>query len=119
MSKVQDDDLTNFNYHWKNVSDGNFMNVEHVFPLQQRDVLKIVEKAKTIPEISKIIIFGSSVTSACNPWSDIDVYVVQDSINTKITFEDLEAPVDKWTNFTVDDELLEEIEKKGICVYEK
>lgn len=119
MLKMHDDNLTNFNYHWKNVADRHFMNAEHIFPLQQRDILKIVEKAKTIPEISKVIIFGSSVTPLCNPWSDIDVYIVQDNVNTKITFEDLEAPVDKWTNFTVDDELLEEIMEKGVCVYEK
>ena len=37
----------------------------------------------------------------------------------EITFEDLENPVDRWTNFTADGALMEEINKKGVCVYEK
>ena len=112
-------DISKSRDSWRIITDREFQNAKYVFPLQQRDVLKIVEKAEKEPNIHRVIIFGSSVTAQCNPWSDIDVYLEQVSENTTITFEDLEAPVDKWTNFSTDEDLLKEIKTTGVCVYEK
>ena len=39
--------------------------------LHSKEILQVA----TLYRINKIIIFGSSVTSACNPWSDIDIYI--------------------------------------------
>lgn len=51
------------------------MNANKIFPTQQRDVKKIIDACSQDSNITKIIIFVSSITSARNPWSDIDVYV--------------------------------------------
>ena len=102
---------------WKVFSEP-FKNAEKIFPTQQRDVYKIVKACKKDTNIQRVIIFGSSITPLCNPWSDIDVYA--DMLEDK-NFPSLgvyEVPVDKWTNFTVDDELYKEI-KQGVVVYER
>ncbi|SFI01167.1 Nucleotidyltransferase domain-containing protein [Selenomonas ruminantium] len=51
-----------------------FLNRNRIFPTQQEAVAEMIEVCKKIPNIRKIIIFGSSVTPECNPWSDIDIY---------------------------------------------
>lgn len=106
-------------HSWKIVTEETFMNQDRIFPLQQRDVLKLVKHARADENIHKIIIFGSSVTAQCNPWSDLDVYFEQDSDSPHFSFADLESPVDFWNNFTVDASLLAEIKEKGVIVYER
>ena len=65
---------------WKNVLKNlTFDNVRLIFPLKQKAVYEMIQVCKKEPNVRKIIIFGSSVTSACNPWSDIDILVDIDS----------------------------------------
>ena len=103
-----------------NVCSKPFKNAEYVFPTQQNDVFKIISAAKKDPNIKKVIVFGSSVTSACNPWSDIDVYFELNEDNpANIDVCGIEVPVDKWDNFSVDERLRKEIDETGVVVYEK
>jgi predicted nucleotidyltransferase len=102
-----------------NVVSSSFMNVEHIFPTQQKDIADIIAKSKECKEISKIIIFGSSVTWLCNPWSDIDIYFELESNRMLPSFGISDTVLDKWTNFDVDEELLNEIMTKGVVVYER
>lgn len=103
---------------WKIVSNDNFLNQSLIFPTQQRDVGSLIKEFSTRTAVKKIVIFGSSVTTACNPWSDIDVYVeLSEDINLRPPH--FEVPVDLWTNFDVDERLLEEITENGVTVYEK
>lgn len=95
-----------------------FLNIEKIFPTQQRDVGEIVRSLQVNTSVRRIVIFGSSVTSACNPWSDIDVYVELDE-EQHVRVPQLEVPTDVWTNFDVDDRLMAEIEEKGVAVYER
>ena len=95
-----------------------FKNVEHIFPTQQRDVSTIVAKAKLDSNIKEIIIFGSSVTSACNPWSDIDVYFDLEE-DKPLPYFGISTGLDAWTNFLVDKHLMSEIKEKGVVVYER
>lgn len=95
-----------------------FQNVEKIFPLQQRDVGRIVDVLSKDEAVEKVIIFGSSVTSACNPWSDIDIYMkLREEKN--IRMPKVGVPTDVWTNFDVDDRLMAEINEKGVVVYDK
>lgn len=103
---------------WNVCLKGNpsFKNVELIFPTQQRDVSLLVNSLKDNNNVKKIVIFGSSVTSACNPWSDIDTYV--ELVNEEsIRPPKLENPVDLWTNYDVDDRLLHEILETGVVVF--
>lgn len=95
-----------------------FKNVEHIFPTQQRDVSTIVAKATLDSNIKEVIIFGSSVTDACNPWSDIDVYfnLEEDKL---LPYFGISTGLDAWTNFLVDDYLMKEIKEKGVVVFER
>lgn len=103
---------------WNVVSDDNYLNQNLIFPTQQKDVGALVRELSMHDDVNKIIIFGSSVTSACNPWSDIDIYAELSSERI-LHVPHFEVPVDLWTNFDVDERLLNEITEKGVLVYEK
>jgi predicted nucleotidyltransferase len=105
---------------WRCILEENdrFQNANHIFPTQQRDVASIIKEWEKDSRIKKITIFGSSVTSACNPWSDVDIYVELNS-DFYPRIPKIENPADVFTNFEVDDRLLEEINRTGVVVYEK
>lgn len=98
--------------------DSVFQNVELIFPTQQVDVSKIIDVFSKLEEVKKIIVFGSSVTAACNPWSDIDLFVQIDR-EIRLKKPRIEVPIDLWTNFDVDENLMNEINEKGVVVYER
>ena len=95
-----------------------YRGVELIFPTQQLDVSKIIQRFSQNENVKKIIIFGSSVTSACNPWSDIDVFVELKREDT-LRKPKVGVPIDLWTNYDVDDRLMQEISEKGVVVYER
>lgn len=103
---------------WLLCTDKPFKNAQLIYPTQQKDVSKIVESAKADKNVRKVIIFGSSVSNRCNPWSDIDVYYDIEE-KKRLPFCDSRNPLDRWTNYSVDDELLEEILSTGVTVYER
>ena len=94
------------------------MNCEKIYPIQQLRVLNLISKLKRDKNINKIIIFGSSVTNSCHIDSDLDVYLELKN-NKKITLNKIDYELDLWNNYTVSKELLEEINDKGVVVYER
>ena len=97
-----------------------FKNINKIFPTKQKDIRQMVEVCKKDKNIKKIIIFGSSITSLCNPWSDIDIYFeFKKEPNSYPSISSNVAVFDKWDNFNVDDNLLKEITKNGVIVYER
>lgn len=104
---------------WRVVSKP-FQNASRIFPTKQRAVCAMVEKCRRDSNVKKLTIFGSSVTSACHPWSDIDAYfeISEPVRNLPFTMENGDS-WDRWSNFTVDKQLLEEIRAKGVVVYER
>lgn len=97
-----------------------FKNVQKIFPTKQKYIAKMVEICKSDPNIKKVIIFGSTVTAGCNPWSDIDIYFeVKDKSKKLPGIKSHTQAFDKWSNFTVDQNLLNEIKKEGVIVYER
>lgn len=55
----------------------DFMNVNKVHPYKQKCVGAVCSSAKSEFSgiVSKIIVFGSSVTYNCRPWSDLDICI--------------------------------------------
>jgi len=103
---------------FKRVIKGNYKNINHIHPLQQKRVEDIINALKEFAEVQNITIFGSSTTYKCNYDSDIDVYVELDKdINVKKY--NVDCPVDFWTNYTVDSNMLKEIKLKGVRVYDR
>ena len=104
---------------WRLVSK-NFLNARRIFPTKQRHVADMVETCRQDKNVKKAVVFGSSVTAACNPWSDIDIYFELDEEKPNLpTYPSHKVVWDKWTNFSVSPELLKEIEQKGVTVYER
>lgn len=104
---------------WKVITSDTFMNQEKVFPAAQPSVLRIIQNARKFPEVKKIIVFGSCTESRFSPVSDIDIFVEQDSAERFLLAKGLERGVDYWTRSTCDEKLLQEIETKGVVVYEQ
>lgn len=104
---------------WKIVTDDNFMNQNMVFPAAQPFVACIVDNARKYPAIKKVVVFGSSVTSAFSPVSDIDIFVDQDDTRRYLLAKNVIRGVDYWRKQDCDEGLLREIEKNGITVYVK
>lgn len=103
---------------FKKVIKGDFKNVNHVHPLQQQRVEDIINAIKEYTEVKSITVFGSSVTYKCNYESDIDIYVELDK-NINVKNYNVDCPVDYWTNYTVEPEMLNEIKAKGVRVYDR
>lgn len=80
--------------------------------------MNLINKLKKDKNINKIIVFGSSVTNSCHIDSDLDVYLELER-NKKATINKIDYELDLWNNYTVSDELLEEINDKGVVVYEQ
>lgn len=103
---------------WKKVDD-TYINSQFIFPSKQKAVGKMVDVCRTDENILRVIIFGSSTTPSCNQWSDVDIYFemkhptsIFPSIKDRIAF-------DKWSNFDVSTDLLQEIQRKGVVVYDR
>ena len=95
-----------------------FRNIHRIFPTKQQAVYDLIEVCRKDSNIKKIVIFGSSITSACNPWSDIDVYFEMEKLPRHYPIIGNPHQVfDKWCNFTVSEKLMTEINKKGVVVY--
>lgn len=95
-----------------------FKNCEYIYPIQQRKVKEFIDYLKQNKNVKSIIIFGSSVTTACHIGSDVDIYVTL-SKEEKIINKYFDFVYDLWTNYSVDENLRSEIVKKGVVVYEQ
>ncbi len=106
-------------FNWKIVSD-RYLNVSKIHPLKQRQVNDLINFLKGYNSVNKIIIFGSSITNRCHTGSDLDFYVeLDENINLNKAISSVISNYDYWNNFTVDSRLLNEIQKKGVLVYER
>lgn len=95
-----------------------FPNCEKVFPVQQRKVRELIDRYSVIPQVQRIILFGSSVTTHCNMWSDVDLYVDL-SEDVRLLKRGFDFDCDLWTTYTADENLKKEILRTGVIVYEK
>jgi len=101
---------------WKICIENPFKNCEKIHPLQQKKVARLIGELKKCESVTKIIIFGSSVTNMCHLGSDIDIYAEMTYDSNPITaYFDFEY--DFWNNYRVDDRLQKEIIEKGVVVY--
>lgn len=106
-----------------NQKNSDIQNIRKVYPTQQEDVAMLVRAIKRTGIARKIVIFGSLVRSACNPWSDLGIYC---EIEKPFEPEDpysffdraLDVSIDLWDNFSVGVGLMKEIRETGVIVYE-
>lgn len=103
---------------WKICVQPSFQNCEYIYPIQQKKVKELVNYLKENENVIRIVVFGSSVTESCHAGSDVDIYLdlKKEEYPIKKAFHFV---FDLWTNYTVDDRLYQEIESKGVVVYEQ
>lgn len=70
--------------------------------------------------IRRIVLYGSSLEFRCSSNSDIDLYIEKDDKNKKLEgFPELDCEVDIITNLAEDFRLYQEIDKKGLLLFER
>ncbi len=101
-----------------------FKNIEHIHPLNQLAVWELLQNLKDCTEVTKVVVFGSSTRHACNPWSDLDVYL-EGGVPDKTKFDHhTDAPsLDIiWGSDRIEspnDPLFEVIDREGVVVFER
>ena len=103
---------------FKVVRKKKFKNIDHIHPIQQENIERILEVLKTFNSVKKVVVFGSSVTSRCTYDSDIDLYV-ELTKDENVKKYNIETPVDFWTNYNVEPSIMEEINRTGVVVYDR
>lgn len=104
----------------------NISVLTHVNPLAQKRVDAIIRLVKNIPEIRRIVLFGSSITDSYNATSDIDIGV--ESTTDNLEFARITLPIYTVVDCDIDiintmnlskGLLSSEIKEKGYVVYER
>lgn len=101
-----------------------YMNAELIFPLKQAAVETAIEAARQRPDIKRLIVFGSSVRSTCNPWSDVDLYIDgADRIESPLRIHHKDQAFDLWYSSdreeSPEEDLFKEIDRTGVVVYDR
>jgi predicted nucleotidyltransferase len=100
--------------------------LKYVFPTMQKQVQKVIDTAKNMPEIHRVIVFGSAVTMNCGIGSDLDVAIDAPEIVGDDEFIRLVRPIRRAIDVDADiihyngirsPLLLREIDLKGVDVY--
>jgi len=92
----------------------------YIHPYKQHVVKTIVDN--TFPEISQIIVFGSSITTACKPYSDVDICVIGDFddehlSSLRVRGEAIDITHFKTVGMLLQDSRLADEVKKGVRVH--
>lgn len=106
------------NHAWRICISDPFINCAKVHPRQQKKVAHILSVLRNDRNVQKVVLFGSSLERRCHVDSDVDIYLELNS-NTHVKMPVCDFPFDLWTNYTVNEKLEKEIEKKGVVVYER
>lgn len=100
-------------------------NINRIYPIKQRQVAAIYDRARDFDIIRKIIIFGSSVTAKCNIDSDLDMCIDAD-ISDGLKVYDMQKAMGEICNWNCDilmyanigEALRETVQKEGVVIYE-
>ena len=101
---------------WMRCIDEEYLNVNHIIPTRQRDVYDLIKAVMPDKNITRVYIFGKTITNACNFWEEIDVYIEKrrKGANPVVHNGSIYHIRD---NYNVPKELLKEIQKYGVVVY--
>ncbi len=114
--------MNNFDIMWDfPVKEGvSFGNANRVHPLMQTRVDKLIQILSKDKNVRRIVLYGSSLEFRCNSNSDIDLYIEKDDKDKKLErIPDLDCEVDIITNLSVESRLYQEIDRKGLLLFER
>ena len=103
------------------VMDGiSFPNANRIHPLRQARIEKIIHAVSKDLNVSRVILYGSSLEFRCNSSSDIDLYIEKYDPDKKLEyFPDLDCETDIITNLPPDNKLYREIDAAGLLLFER
>lgn len=96
----------------------NYYNVYLIHPLKQRAVEELIELAAMQPAIKQVIIFGSATEERCTPYSDIDVLLRGTPVSFDAPINDEAYDILWECRIPPQAEILKEIERDGVLVYD-
>ena len=98
----------------------SFKYANRVHPLMQERVDVLLKILTEDSNISRIVLFGSSLEFRCSSGSDIDLYIEKLDENKKLPpLPELGCEIDIITNLSHDSRLYRQIEKTGLLLYER
>lgn len=98
-----------------------YENVNHIHPLKQKDVFRLIEAVKRDIHIIGVIVFGSAVRFDCWSWSDLDLLIIRDDLKLRIDapLSDIKSEMDIIFSARLGDRLKEEIRNTGVIVFRR
>ena len=97
-----------------------FKKANRVHPLMQLRVEKLIHSFYKDENIKKLVLFGSSLEFRCDSYSDIDLYIEKYDREKKLEYvPELDCEVDIVTDLPPDSRLYQEIEDKGLVLFER
>ncbi len=96
----------------------DYPGVNYIHPLRQREVEQLIEKARRCPNITAIVIFGSSTEERCTPFSDVDALFFGEPCYFEAPINEVSYDILWRANVPRDAELLTEVRRDGVLVYE-
>lgn len=98
----------------------SFEKANRVHPLMQARVEKLIHHFHQDKNISKMVLFGSSLDFRCDSFSDIDLYLEKHEKEKKLwQLPELDCEVDIITDLSLDSSLYREIDKTGLLLFER
>lgn len=96
----------------------NYPGVNYIHPLRQREVEELIEKVEQCPNVTAIIVFGSSTEERCTPFSDVDALFFGEPCYFEAPINDVAYDILWRANVPCGAEILKEIRRDGVLVYE-
>ncbi len=97
-----------------------YLSVHRIHPLKQGKVEELIAYTKNrYPQVTRIAVFGSSVSPRCRPWSDIDIVIYGDVLKKFIAPGNDVYDVVRAEGLSEDGALYNQILKEAWVVYEK
>ncbi|MBR1628633.1 MAG: nucleotidyltransferase domain-containing protein [Lachnospiraceae bacterium] len=102
------------------------MNIEKINSLKRDQVSSCVEIVRRLPRIKRLIIFGSGVTDHCRADSDLDICLDIDGDTKGSDLYEVSKDISRACDYNCDmltygkiqGRIKEEIDTKGVVVYE-
>lgn len=114
--------MNNFKEMWDfGAKDGvDFLHCNHVHPIMQDRVQKILQMMQKDENVKRIVLFGSSLEFRCSSYSDIDLYI--EKIDPKLPLKkepEIDCELDLVMDLDHENQLYRQIERTGLLLYER
>lgn len=98
----------------------DFPNANRVHPLMQRRIEELLRHLYRDENVRMAVLFGSSLEFRCSSYSDIDLYLEKEDKGKRLEpLPEVGCEVDIITNLPPGSTLYQEIDAKGLLLFER